>query len=44
MVNSFPMVVIANKRAEIADYTNNVSGEFEKQVSDFEVKTYLPVL
>jgi glutamine synthetase len=35
---------IANKRAEIADYTNNVSGEFEKQVSEYEVKTYLPVL
>ena len=35
---------IANKRAEIAEYGNNVSGEFEKQVSDFEVKTYLPVL
>jgi glutamine synthetase len=35
---------IANKRAEIADYSHNVSGEFEKQVSDYEVKTYLPVL
>jgi len=35
---------IANKRAEIVEYTNNVSGEFEKQVSDYEVKTYLPVL
>jgi glutamine synthetase len=35
---------IANKRAEIADYNNNVSGEFEKQVSEYEVKTYLPFL
>lgn len=35
---------IANKRAEIAEYTNNVSGEYEKQVSDYEVKTYLPIL
>ncbi len=35
---------IANKRAEISEYSNNVSGEFEKQVSDYEVKTYLPVL
>jgi glutamine synthetase len=35
---------IANKRAEISDYSNNVSGEFEKQVSVYEVKTYLPVL
>lgn len=35
---------IANKRAEISEYNNNVSGEFEKQVSDYEIKTYLPVL
>jgi glutamine synthetase len=35
---------IANKRAEISEYNNNVSGEFEKQVSGYEVKTYLPVL
>jgi len=35
---------IANKRAEISEYSNNVSGEYEKQVSDYEVKAYLPVL
>jgi glutamine synthetase len=35
---------IANKRAEIDEYNTNVSGEFEKQVSDFEVKKYLPFL
>jgi glutamine synthetase len=35
---------IANKRAEIEEYNINVSGEFEKQVSEFEVKKYLPVL
>ncbi len=35
---------IANKRTEIAEYSQNVSGEYEKQVSDYEVKTYLPVL
>jgi len=35
---------IANKRAEIEEYNINVSGEFEKQVSEYEVKKYLPVL
>jgi glutamine synthetase len=35
---------IANKRAEIEEYNNNVSGEFEKQVSEYEVKKYLPFL
>jgi glutamine synthetase len=35
---------IANKRAEIDEYSINVSGEFEKQVSDYEVKKYLPFL
>ena len=35
---------IANKRAEIEEYNTNVSGEFEKQVSDYEVKKYLPFL
>lgn len=35
---------IANKRAEIEEYNINVSGEFEKQVSDFEVRKYLPFL
>jgi glutamine synthetase len=35
---------VANKRAEISDYGVNVSGEFDKQVSEYEVKTYLPFL
>jgi glutamine synthetase len=35
---------IANKRAEIEDYNVNVSREFENQVSDFEVRKYLPFL
>jgi glutamine synthetase len=35
---------IANKKAEIEEYNINVSGEFEKQVSEYEVKKYLPVL
>ena len=35
---------IANKRAEIEEYNINVSGEFEKQVSEYEVRKYLPFL
>ena len=35
---------VANKRAEIEEYNINVSGEFEKQVSEYEVKKYLPFL
>ena len=35
---------IANKKAEIEEYNINVSGEFEKQVSDYEIKKYLPFL
>jgi glutamine synthetase len=35
---------IANKRAEIEEYNINVSGEFEKQVSEYEIKKYLPFL
>ncbi len=35
---------LANKRAEIEEYNVNVSGEFEKQVSEYEVKRYLPFL
>ncbi len=35
---------VANKHAEIKEYDINVSGEFEKQVSDYEVKKYLPFL
>ena len=37
-------MLIANKRAEIEEYNINVSGEFEKQVSEYEVKKYLPFL
>ncbi len=36
--------LIANKRKEIEEYGRNVSGEFDKQVSDYEVRRYLPVL
>ena len=35
---------IANKQAEIEEYNINVSGEFEKQVSEYEVKKYMPFL
>ncbi len=35
---------IANKRTEIEEYNAHVSGEFEKQVSDYEVAKYLPFL
>jgi glutamine synthetase len=35
---------IANKYHEIEDYTKNVSAEFDKQVSDYEVRRYLPFL
>jgi glutamine synthetase len=36
--------LIANKRKEVAEYAQNVSGEFDKQVSDYEIRRYLPVL
>jgi glutamine synthetase len=36
--------LIANKRAEIDEYRNNVGSEFDKQVSDYEVRRYLPFL
>jgi len=36
--------LIANKRAEIEEYRTNVSAEFDKQVSDYEVRRYLPFL
>ncbi len=36
--------LIANKRKEVEDYNKNVSGEFEKQVSDYEIRRYLPFL
>ncbi len=35
---------IANKQAEIAEYAKNVGSEFDKQVSDFEIRRYLPFL
>jgi glutamine synthetase len=35
---------IANKRTEIDEYNAHVSGEFEKQVSEYEVAKYLPFL
>jgi glutamine synthetase len=35
---------LANKRHEIEEYNRNVSGEFDKQVSDYEVRRYLPFL
>jgi glutamine synthetase len=36
--------VIANKRWEVEDYGKNVSREYDKQVSDFEIQKYLPFL
>jgi len=35
---------IANKREEIAEYAKNASSEFDKQVSDYEIRRYLPIL
>ena len=35
---------IANKHREIEDYAKNVSAEFDKQVSDYEILRYLPFL
>jgi len=35
---------IANKHAEIEEYNINVSGEYDKQVSDYEIEKYLPFL
>lgn len=35
---------IANKHHEIKDYAKNVSAEFDKQVSDYEIRRYLPFL
>lgn len=35
---------IANKRYEIKEYAKHVSREFDKQVSEYEVKRYLPIL
>jgi len=35
---------IANKQEEILDYTKNVGSEFDKQVSEYEIRRYLPFL
>jgi glutamine synthetase len=35
---------VANKKAEIADYQQNVSQEFDTQVSPFEIDRYMPIL
>ncbi|MBU4329556.1 MAG: glutamine synthetase family protein [Acidobacteria bacterium] len=35
---------IANKQLEIEEYNRNVSGEFDKRVSDYEIRRYMPVL
>ncbi len=35
---------ILNKREEITEYGKNASSEFDKQVSDYEIRRYLPVL
>ncbi|OGD28366.1 MAG: glutamine synthetase [Candidatus Aminicenantes bacterium RBG_13_63_10] len=35
---------LANKRQEILEYNRCVSGEFDKQVSDYELRKYLPFL
>ncbi len=36
--------LVANKIKEVEEYGRNVSGEFDKQVSDYEIRSYLPVL
>lgn len=36
--------LIANKRREVEEYGRSVSGEFDKQVSDYEIQRYLPIL
>jgi len=35
---------IENKFLELKDYNQNVSKEFDKQVSDYEIRRYLPVM
>jgi glutamine synthetase len=35
---------LANKQREIDEYRSNVSKEYDKQVSEYEVKKYLPFL
>ncbi len=36
--------LIANKKKEVEEYGRSVSGEFDKQVSDYEIERYLPFL
>lgn len=36
--------LVANKLKEVEEYNHGVSGEFDKQVSDYEVRRYLPIL
>jgi len=36
--------LVANKRKEVEEYGKSVSGEFDKQVSDYEIEHYLPFL
>jgi len=36
--------LVANKLKEVEEYGRSVSGEFDKQVGDYEVRRYLPVL
>ncbi len=36
--------LVANKLKEIEEYDKNVSGEFEKQVSEYEIRRFLPFL
>jgi glutamine synthetase len=35
---------LANKKWEIEEYNKAVSSEFDKQVSEFEIQKYLPIL
>ena len=35
---------IDNKHWEIEEYNKNVSQEYDKKVSDYEIEKYLPVL
>ncbi|MGC8746744.1 MAG: glutamine synthetase, partial [Candidatus Saccharicenans sp.] len=35
---------LANKHREIEEYQKNVPDEYDKQVSPYEIKKYLPIL
>ena len=35
---------VENKRQEIEDYRKNVGAEYDKQVSEYEIKRFLPFL